>query len=34
VQLAAGVVAGLAFLGGVGAYIRHRPAARRLVWPV
>ena len=26
-------VAGLVFIGGVAAYLVHRPAARRLVWP-
>jgi Cu(I)/Ag(I) efflux system membrane protein CusA/SilA len=27
------VLAGLVFLGGVGRYALHRPAARRVVWP-
>jgi hypothetical protein len=27
------VIAGATFLGGVAAYILHRPAARQLVWP-
>jgi hypothetical protein len=26
-------LAGLAFLGGIGRYVVHRPAARELVWP-
>jgi hypothetical protein len=28
------ILAGLVFLGGLAAYLRHRPAARRAVWPV
>jgi copper/silver efflux system protein len=27
------LVAGLVFLGGLGAYLLHRPAARQVVWP-
>jgi Cu(I)/Ag(I) efflux system membrane protein CusA/SilA len=27
------IFAGLVFLGGVGSYVLHRPAARQLVWP-
>ncbi len=27
------ILAGIVFLGGVGAYVVHRPAARREVWP-
>src|SRR4051794_35859516 len=27
------IAAGLVFLGGVGSYILHRPAARQVVWP-
>lgn len=27
------LVAGLVFLGGLGAYLVHRPAARQVVWP-
>jgi copper/silver efflux system protein len=33
-HLCAQIVAGLMFLGGVAAYVVHRPAASRLVWPV
>jgi len=28
------IVAGFVFLGGVGSYILHRPAARQMVWPI
>jgi Cu(I)/Ag(I) efflux system membrane protein CusA/SilA len=27
------VLAGLVFLGGLGSYVLHRPAARQVVWP-
>ncbi|HEY4183565.1 MAG TPA: hypothetical protein VGP07_00790 [Polyangia bacterium] len=27
------VLAGVIFLGGVAAYVVHRPAARRMIWP-
>jgi copper/silver efflux system protein len=27
------ILAGLVFLGGVGSYVLHRPAARQMVWP-
>src|SRR5581483_11044762 len=27
------IIAGLVFLGGVGSYVLHRPAARQVVWP-
>ncbi len=27
------ILAGLVFLGGIGSYILHRPAARQVVWP-
>jgi hypothetical protein len=27
------LLAGLVFLGGLAAYLLHRPAARQVVWP-
>ncbi len=27
------LLAGLVFLGGIAAYVLHRPAARQVVWP-
>jgi Cu(I)/Ag(I) efflux system membrane protein CusA/SilA len=33
VHVVAQIAAGLIFLGGVAAYVLHRPAARQMVWP-
>ena len=27
------ILAGIVFLGGISAYVVHRPAARQVVWP-